>query len=186
MAFTPTKTSLLYAQYRARLKPLDLPASGTGRALPLPGQQLRHSLLLYADVQPTAQLGLRTRLQATYLRADDNLPWRRGYVLSQDATVQLARRISLAGRYAIFDTDDYDTRQYIFEQDVLYAISVPALYGQGTRAYAILQAAFNKHFTLWLRYADTRYRHQSTVGSGLEQIQGNARSEVTAQVRYRL
>jgi hypothetical protein len=186
VAFAPTKTSLLYAQYRARLKPLDLPASLTGRAVPRPGQQLRHSLLLYCDVQPTTQLGLRTRLQASYLRADDNLPWRRGYVLSQDATVQLARRVSLAARYAVFDTDDYDTRQYIFEQDVLYAVSVPALYGQGTRAYAILQAAFNKHFTLWLRYADTRYRHQAAIGSGLEQIQGNARSEVTAQVRYKL
>jgi hypothetical protein len=186
VAFTPTKTSLLYAQYRARLKPLDLPASLTSRALPLPGQQLRHSLLLYADVQPTARLGLRTRLQATYLRADDRQPWRRGFVLSQDLNVQLARRVGLAARYAVFDTDDYDTRQYIFEQDVLYAISVPALYGQGTRAYAVFQATLNQHFTLWLRYADTRYRHQSTVGSGLEQIQGNARSEVTAQVRYRL
>jgi hypothetical protein len=186
VAFMPTKTSLLYAQYRARLKPLDLPTSLTGRPVPLPGQQLRHSLLLYCDVQPTAQLGLRTRLQATYLRADDNLAWRRGYVLSQDVTVQLARRLSLAARYAVFDTDDYDTRQYIFEQDVLYAVSVPALYGQGTRAYAIAQATFNKHFTLWLRYADTRYRHQNTIGSGLEQIEGNARSEVTAQVRYKL
>lgn len=186
VAFTPTKTSLLYAQYRARLKPLDLPTSGTGRPLPLPGQQLRHSVLLYCDVQPTARLGLRTRLQASYLRADDNLPWRRGYVLSQDATVQLARRVSLAARYAVFDTDDYDTRQYVFEQDVLYAVSVPALYGQGTRAYVVAQATCSPHFTLWLRYADTRYRHQATVGSGLEEIQGAARSEVTAQVRYRL
>lgn len=185
VAFTPTKTGLLYVQYRARLKPLDLP-SRLGRPVPLPGQQLRHSLLVYCDVQPTPRLGLRTRLQASYLRADDNLPWRSGFVLSQDATVQLARRVSLAARYAVFDTDDYDTRQYLFEQDVLYAISAPALYGQGTRAYALLQATLNKHFTLWLRYADTRYRHQATISSGLEEIKGNARSEVTAQVRYRL
>ena len=186
VAFTPTKTSLLYVQYRARLKPLDLAGSLTGRPVPLPGQQLRHSLLLYCDVQPTAQLGLRTRLQATYLRSDDGQPWRRGFVLSQDVTLQLTRRVRLTARYAVFDTDDYDTRQYVFEQDVLYAVSVPALYGQGTRAYAIGQATLNKHFTLWLRYADTRYRHQTTVGSGLEEIQGSARSEVTAQLRYRL
>jgi hypothetical protein len=185
LAFTPNKTSLLYGQYRVRLKPLDLPTS-LGRPVPLPGQQLRHSLLLYCDAQPTAQLGLRTRVQASYLRADNDQPWRRGYILSQDASVQLARRVQLSARYAVFDTDDYDTRQYIFEQDVLYAISVPALYGQGTRAYLIAQATFSKHFTLWLRYADTHYRHQSTVGSGLEEIKGSARTDVTAQVRYRL
>jgi hypothetical protein len=120
------------------------------------------------------------------LRDDDNLPWRGGYVLSQDATVQVARRVQLAARYAVFDADDYDTRQYLFEQDVLYAVSIPVLYGQGTRSYAIAQMTFNKHFTLWLRYADTRYRHQTTVGSGLEEIKGSARSEVKLQVRYKL
>jgi len=185
VAFTPSKTSLLYAQYRARLKPRDL-SSSLGRPVPLPGQQLRHSLLLYYDTQPTTRLGLRTRLQASRLRDDENLPWRRGYVLSQDATVQLSRRASLAVRYALFDADDYDTRQYVFETDVLYAVSLPALYGQGTRAYALAQFTFNKHFTLWLRYANTNYRHQATIGSGLEEIRGAARSEIKAQLRYRM
>jgi hypothetical protein len=185
LAFTPTKTSLLYAQYRVRLKPRDL-SSSLGRLVPLPGQQLRHSLLVYYDTQPTTQLGLRTRLQASRLRDDDYLPWRSGYALSQDVTVQVGRRLHLAARYAVFDADDYDTRQYVFEQDVLYAVSIPALYGQGTRAYALAQFTFNKHLTLWLRYADTRYRHQTTVGTGLEEIKGNARSEVKLQVRYKM
>jgi hypothetical protein len=185
VAYTPTKTSLLYAQYRVRLKPRDL-SSSLGRPVPLPGQQLRHSLLIYYDTQPVGRLGLRTRLQGSHLRDDDNLPWRSGYVLSQDATVQIGRRVQLSARYAVFDADDYDTRQYVFEQDVLYAVSIPALYGQGTRAYAITQITFSKHLTLWLRYADTRYRHQTTVGTGLEEIRGTARSEVKMQVRYRL
>jgi hypothetical protein len=154
--------------------------------VPLPGQQLRHSLLLYYDAQPTTQLGLRTRLQGSHLRDDDDLAWRSGYVLSQDVSVQATRRVLLSGRYAIFDADDYDTRQYVFEQDVLYAVSIPALYGQGTRTYVIAQLDFSKHFTLWLRYANTNYRHQATVGTGLEEIQGAARSEVKAQLRYRL
>jgi hypothetical protein len=185
LAFTATKTSLLYAQYRVRLKPRDL-SSSLGRPVPLPGQQLRHSLLVYYDTQPTTQLGLRTRLQASRLRDDDYLPWRSGYALSQDVTVQVGRRLHLAARYAVFDADDYDTRQYVFEQDVLYAVSIPALYGQGTRAYALAQFTFNRHLTLWLRYADTRYRHQTTVGTGLEEIKGNARSEVKLQVRYKM
>lgn len=185
LAYTPNKTSLLYAQYRVRLKPRDL-SSRLGRPVPLPGQQLRHSVLLYYETQPTAQLGLRTRLQASHLRDDEALPWRNGYALSQDVSVQVGRRGQLSARYAVFDADDYDTRQYVFEQDVLYAVSIPALYGQGTRAYIIAQLSFSKHFTVWLRYADTRYRHQATIGSGLEEIQGAARSEVKMQLRYRM
>ncbi len=186
LAFAPAKTSLLYVQYRARLKPLDLPYSLTGRALPLPGQQLRHSALAFVDVQPTRALGLRTRLQVSYLRADDNQPWKQGFLLSQDAQVQVGRRLSLSGRYAVFDTDDFDTRQYAIEQDVLYAVSIPVLNGRGTRAYFISQLTLNKTLTLWLRYAETRYRDQATIGSGLEEIQGRVRSEVTAQLRVKL
>jgi len=37
IAYTPTKTSLLYAQYRVRLKPRDL-SSSLGRPVPLTGR----------------------------------------------------------------------------------------------------------------------------------------------------
>ena len=91
----------------------------------------------------------------------------------------------LTARYALFDTDDYDTRQYVFEQDVLYAFSVPALSGRGTRVYGLAQISCTRHLTLWLRLAETHFRHQRTVGSGLEEIQGPRRTEFKAQARYR-
>ncbi len=190
LAYSPTKTSLLYVQLRQRLKPrdlvtADLTALSPGRAIPLPGEQLRQSLLLYYNTAPTLQLELRTRLQASRLRDDAGLPWRRGYVLAQDVSYQFNRTLKLTARYALFDADDYDTRQYVYEQDVLLAVSVPALYGQGTRIYGIAEIRVNRAITLWLRYAETRYRHQSVVGSGLEAIDGALRGEVKAQLRVR-
>ena len=184
LAFSPTKTSILYAQFRQRVKPRDLPTD-VARPVPLPGELLRQSLLLYLSTQPTPALELRTRLQASRLRLDDGQPWRTGYVLAQDVGVQASRYLKLTARYALFDADDYDSRQYVFEQDVLLAVSVPVLYGQGTRAYALAEIRCAKNLTLWLRYAETRYRHQPTVGTGLEEIQGRVRSEVKAQVRYK-
>ncbi|UOQ74364.1 hypothetical protein [Hymenobacter cellulosilyticus] len=183
VAFTPSKTSLLYAQIRNRMKEYDV-ATAPGRNLPLTAPTQRRSLLLFYDTSPTLILSLRTRLQGTHFREDDG-PQRTGYVLAQDASVKIGRRLQLSGRYALFDTDDFDTRQYVFEQDVLYAFSVPALSGQGTRAYAIAEVKFSKHLTLWLRYAETHYRNQTTVGSGLEELQGPRRSEVKVQARYR-
>ncbi|WP_233254068.1 helix-hairpin-helix domain-containing protein [Hymenobacter sedentarius] len=185
LAYTPTKTSLLYVQLRQRLKPRDLPAADVVRPIPLPGEQLRQSLLLYCNTAPSTALELRTRLQASRLRDDPGLPWRRGYVLAQDVSYQLNRALKLTARYALFDADDYDTRQYVYEHDVLLAVSVPALYGQGTRVYGLAEIRLNRSLTLWLRYAETRYRHQETVGSGLETIQGALRSEVKAQLRVK-
>ena len=185
VAYSPTKTSLLYAQLRQRLKPRDLPAGPDSRPVPLPGEQLRQSLLLYYNTAPTLQLELRTRLQASRLRDDPGLPWRRGYVLAQDVGYQFNRALKLTARYALFDADDFDTRQYVYEQDVLLAVSVPALYGQGTRIYGIAEIRLNRALTLWLRYAETRYRHQDVVGTGLEAIAGQLRSEVKAQLRVK-
>ena len=188
VAYSPTKTSLLYVQLRQRLKPRDLSATdlasvSPGRAVPLPGEQLRQSLLVYYNTAPGTALELRTRLQALRLRDDAGLAWRSGFALAQDVSYRLNRSLKLTGRYAIFDADDYDSRQYVYEQDVLLAVSVPALYGQGTRIYGLAEIRVNRAITLWLRYAETRYRHQDIVGSGLESIQGALRSEVKAQLR---
>ncbi len=190
IAYSPTKTSLLYVQLRQRLKPRDLATAdlanvSPGRAVPLPGEQLRQSILVYYNTAPSTALELRTRLQAMRLRDDTGRPWRSGFALAQDVGYQLNRRLKLTARYAIFDADDYDTRQYVYEQDVLLAVSVPALYGQGTRVYGIAEIRFNRCLTLWLRYAETRYRHQDLVGSGLESIQGTLRGEVKAQLRVK-
>jgi hypothetical protein len=190
VAYSPTKTNLLYVQLRQRLKPRDLAAAdlanvSPGRALPLPGEQLRQSILVYYNTAPSPALELRTRLQALRLRDDAGLPWRSGFAITQDVGYQLNRSLKLTARYAIFDADDYDTRQYVYEQDVLLAVSIPALYGQGTRLYGIAEIRFNRSLTLWLRYAETRYRHQDTVGTGLESIQGALRSEVKAQLRVK-
>ena len=190
LAYSPTKTSLLYVQLRQRLKPRDLASTDLAnldptRALPLPGEQLRQSILVYYNTAISTALELRTRMQALRLRDDTGLAWRSGYVLAQDVGYQFNRTLKLTARYSIFDADDYDSRQYVYEQDVLLAVSVPALYGQGTRVYGIAEIRLSRALTLWLRYAETRYRHQDMVGTGLEAIQGSLRGEVKAQLRMK-
>jgi hypothetical protein len=182
VSFAPTKTSQLYAQIRTRLKEYD---ADVARAVPMPEPVMRRSLLLFYDTSPTPALSLRTRLQGVHYREDQGAT-RTGYLLAQDVTVQPFQRLRLTARYALFDTDDYDTRQYAYEQDVLYAFSIPALYGQGTRYYALAEYKINRRLTLWLRFANTRYRNQKTVGSGLDEISGSERSDVKAQLRVAL
>ncbi|TGE08808.1 hypothetical protein EU556_09125 [Hymenobacter fodinae] len=181
VTFSPTKTSLLYAQLRQRTKAYD---ADTLRPVPLPVPTQRRSLLLFYDASPLPLLSLRTRVQGTQYRADEG-PRRHGYVLAQDVTVSPLPHLRFSGRYALFDTDDYDTRQYVYEQDVLYAFTVPVLAGRGTRSYVLTQVDVNRHLTLWLRYAETHYRHQQVIGSGLEEIQGPRRSDIKFQARYR-
>ncbi len=94
-------------------------------------------------------------------------------------------RISGNCRLAWFKTASYDSRVYSFENDVLYSYTVLPLQHTGFRTYANLQYSFKKSFDLWLRYSTYLYKGETTVGSGLDEIQGNKKSEVRLQIRYR-
>jgi hypothetical protein len=86
-------------------------------------------------------------------------------------------------RLQYFETDDYNSRIYAYENDVLYSYSIPAFFDKGFRYYISLNYDWGKKLTFWLRWAQTIYKNRDTVGSGLDEIPGNRRSEVKFQVR---
>ncbi len=104
-----------------------------------------------------------------------------GFALAQDMTLDFGR-FKADLRYAIFQTDDYATRQYLYEQDVLYAFSIPAYSGIGTRAYVVLRYQFNRFVHCWVRVAQWQYDDRQETGSGLEAIDGSTRTDVRFQV----
>lgn len=85
----------------------------------------------------------------------------------------------------MYDTDDFDSRIYAFENDVLYSFSVPALYDRGTRSYVMAEYSY-KRLTFWVRYAITRFTDRYIISSGLQQIDGNIASDIRVQCRLKL
>jgi hypothetical protein len=94
--------------------------------------------------------------------------------------------ISLNMRLLYYETDSYDSRIYTYENDVLYSFSIPAFYGKGFRYYLNLNYDVSKKITTWFRLAQTVYSNQTIIGSGLDEIQGNKKTEVKFQVLYNL
>jgi hypothetical protein len=103
------------------------------------------------------------------------------------------RKSGLKGNIAvaIFETDDYDSRIYAYEPDLLYNFSLPAYFGSGIHYYINLQKDFSRlmgrrpnHFRLsgWLKWGQTFYPGSASIGSGLDEIPGNRKSEIKAQV----
>ncbi|MBK5272842.1 MAG: helix-hairpin-helix domain-containing protein, partial [Bacteroidia bacterium] len=87
-------------------------------------------------------------------------------------------------RLQYFETDGYNSRIYAYENDVLYSYSIPAFFDQGFRYYLTLNYDLGKKVSFWLRWAQTIYRDKKTVGSGLDEIIGNRKSELKLQVRW--
>ncbi len=86
-------------------------------------------------------------------------------------------------RLQYFETDDYNSRIYAFENDVLYSFSIPAIYDKGWRYYTNMSYDINRNFSVWLRWAQTIYQNKTLSGSGLDEIKGNKHSEFKIQAR---
>jgi hypothetical protein len=108
-----------------------------------------------------------------------------GFLNYQDIIYKpMSSRLSGNIRFGIFDTESFNSRIYAYENDVLYAYSVPAYQGKGVRFYLNARYTLTRGFDLWLRYSLTSYYDQNTVGSGDDKINGNKRSDARLQIRY--
>lgn len=87
-------------------------------------------------------------------------------------------------RLQYFETDDYNSRIYAYENDVLYGFSIPPFSDKGYRYYLNINYDVSKKLGLWLRWAQFIYKEKTTVGSGLDEISGNRRSEVKVQALW--
>lgn len=106
-----------------------------------------------------------------------------GFVIIQDVEASI-KRLQFKGRMAYFNTDDYDSRIYAYENDVLYAVSFPAYYGKGMRYYAILRIPINRHLQTWIRWSNTTLKKGEIIGSGNDQLPGNKKNEIKIQLKY--
>ena len=129
---------------------------------------------------------LKSRVEYITIQRESTT-FEKGMLISQDFIYRpKSAPFDLALRYALFDTDSYDTRLYSFESNALYAFSVPAYYYQGSRAYFLIRYSFLNHFDLWIRYGVFIYNNRTTISSGSEEIIGNRKSDFIIQLRWKL
>lgn len=178
--YKPSKTISIFLQAREETKVRN---NSNDTNLYLTDAGTKRNYWINVDYQISPRLSFKTRAQfSTYSLADQHS---NGMVLLQDVTWS-SGKFSLSGRYALFDTDDYDNRLYIYEKDVWLAFSFPAYYGVGVRNYLVLQYSISKKVDIWLRWAHVRFTDRDIIGSGSEAIEGNIRNDVKFQTRIRL
>lgn len=117
---------------------------------------------------------------------DDNTD-SKGFFICQDIAYKPSGKpYSLTFRYAVFDTDDYYSRIYAYENDVLYSFSVPALYEKGMRVYLLGKAKIGHSLTLYARIGRTIYSDKTEISSGPSLIQGNHKTDLKVEAIWKL
>lgn len=79
-----------------------------------------------------------------------------GMLFLQDVVLSFGKvPVTMWFRYCIFNTDDWESRLYSYENDLLHSFSIPALSGKGTRSYLIAKWEIGNHAELRAKYSLT-------------------------------
>ncbi|MCX6243508.1 MAG: helix-hairpin-helix domain-containing protein [Bacteroidetes bacterium] len=177
------KSVIMYLRFRTRSGQIN--DGENVRMVNVPASVRSTSLRYQAKWQVGSATALRTRVEWLQSRTGNAKPGS-GYLISQDLSYKIQKpRISFSFLYALFDTDSYNERIYAYESDVPYGYSVPAYSGKGLRFLLLVGWNPFRFLDFWVRYAHTWYSDRNVIGTGLDQVSGNTKSEMEVQVRFR-
>ena len=178
--YTPREGLSMYANYRFRRRERDV--TGTGGEVTVP--TLHHR----ARFRLTCEPGI-WRFQTT---ADHNIFTQQGissasgWQCTQAVSCALPffpLRLSAQGTY--FDTDDYDSRVYVYERSLLYTFYTPSFSGQGFRCSLHLRYDPLKWLMLLAKLGHTSYLDRDEISSGNDLIRSNRKTDLQLQVRVK-
>lgn len=175
--FNPTKDVSIYIRYKDEKKP----ENSTIEKIKTPIDVSKKQYRLHLSAKLNANWEVRNRFELSEYK---KISKENGYLIYQDIIYKHSRLpFTTSIRYALFDTDSYNSRIYAYENDILYAFSIPAYFNKGSRFYLNFRYKFNRATSLYLRYARTQYSNSEKIGSGNSEISGDTKSELKLQLK---
>jgi hypothetical protein len=128
----------------------------------------------------------RSLIETTFAQEPNTL-LSTGFALMQDINFSTnIKNISVSLHYVFFDAEHYNNRFYFAERDVPYSMATPVLYGKGNRYCINFRMDIVRNLAVYLRFAQTIYADsRTTIGTGLETIEGNVKSDFRVLVRWK-
>lgn len=181
LAYTPNKRVKVIVRVRSKQKQENDDLINTANYL---ASLNKYNYRFELSYKINASITLRNRIEVADFHKEalnDEL----GFLMYQDVIYDpMQSKVSGNVRFAIFNTQGFDSRIYAFENDLLYSYSVNAYQNSGTRFYINGRYTLKKGIDLWCKYSITNYDGLGSIGSGLDQINGHLKSDIRLQVRY--
>ncbi len=178
--YTPNRATRFTLRYQFQNKQKNSPNVLVTKSLDFEKKSNYRAEVQY---QVNKSFSLRNRIEVVQFH-EESAAQKFGFLAYQDVNYSpLSSRWSGNMRLTLFDTEGFDARIYAYENDVLYGFSIPGFQNQGVRFYTNLRYNLKRGVDIWAKYSYTKYNGVTTVGSGLDEIQGDNRSEAKLQLR---
>ena len=169
--YTPSRNLSFYARYKHKQKEeID--------------SYRQHRLRLQALYAVSSSVSLRTSAEGIcYAGAKEKS---KGWMIAQSigwkpVDIPVQTDFYVAG----FQTDDYQTRIYSYEKNILYAFNMPSFYGKGVRLALSFRWDIVKQLSLSAKFGYTYYADRNLIGTDLEEIEGHTKTDVNMLLRWK-
>lgn len=181
--YKPSRVFEMYCRFKAETKSINYNPKelATSPVVPQPKQNWRTQFSY--KVHPSVTI--RSRVEAVWYDNRGDAA-ETGFLLYGDLLYKpMMKPFAASIRVQYFETDGFNSRLYAYENDVLYSFSIPVFFDKGYRYYLNMNYDLTKKITFWARIAQLYYPNKNTIGSGLDEIPQNHRTEVKLQGIYK-
>ncbi|MDO4755708.1 MAG: helix-hairpin-helix domain-containing protein [Parabacteroides sp.] len=180
--YTPNQFFSTYIRYKYRQKEKNhFEDEDTDvRIIPYTNQQVR----LQAVYALSPSVSFRTSADVVFYKEESKQS--KGWMVAQSMgwkPIHLPIRMDLY--VAGFHTNDYKTRLYSYEKNLLYAFNMPSFYGKGIRSALTFQWNILKQLTFSVKLGYTRYFDRDIIGTDLEEIEGSVKTDLYSSLRWK-
>ncbi len=180
LQYTKRKSYNWYLRYRNEQKLKNQTETQATNALE---NNDRQTMRFHIDYSISPTLNMSNRVEQSWVGLQFGKT-NSGFLIFQDIEWKPKSTLGFTARYMFFDIENYNSRLYAFEDDMLYTFTVPAFQNKGTRMYLLCKYKMAKNTAIWLRLAQTNYENINTISSGTEEIKGNKVNEIKCQLRW--
>ena len=181
--YRPRRNLDMYAQFRYKERGQEYATTDDfGRERRVLGDNRRTGARFQIAYQVNPTVRLRTRVDFVRARSTINEP-SYGYLVFQDIRLTPSPGWTIDARITMFETDNFESRVFQFENDLLYVLSNTMLFDQGQRMYIVVNYRATDWLQIWAKAATTLYENRNTISSGNAEILGNRRSDIGIQAR---
>lgn len=173
-------------QFRARYKRKQINYKETFDLINSLQDQIKVGFRYHISYQVHPLIGLKNRIEFQVSKNKESGK-QNGFLIYQDIHYKNKKgNMALNARFALFDVEDYNSRIYAYENDLLYVFSVPAYYNRGIRVYLLFNYKIMPQIHFWLKLSHTWYENVEEISSGLNKIDGAHKTEIKVQIRIKI
>lgn len=134
----------------------------------LVGQKLTHRWRTHIAFSPLESLTIRCRNELVKVQEEFKSTSFGQLSYVEFIFKPLAEPLSLSFRYTFFSTDDYASRVYAYERDLLSFYAIPAHFDQGQRNYLLVQYNYKKAVKIQFKIINDQRRDKNILVNGLQ------------------